>query len=887
MAPSQQEAAHAVAKLRALVVADLVDSTALVERLGDQRAAELIRAHDRLARRLIHEHGGQEIDKTDGFLLMFERPVQAAAFALHYQRELRALSERDGEPIRARIGIHVGEVMVWSNPADDIARGAKPVEVEGLAKPVAARLMGLAMPGQILMSATAHGLAHRAASEIDAAPGQVRWKSHGNYRLKGVAEAVAVFEIGELDVAPFSAPVWTGKAHRESPWWRRPLALTLEVGLVLVIIAASLWQTLRPTAAIAFSERDWVVLADLRNLTREDRFDLSLSLATRVMVEQSQHVNLLSHLRTAASLKRMGKPEGTVLDAATAAEVAQREGARAVLLPSIREAGAGYEFAIEVIDPFSSRTVYTERQGAGSEAQVLAAVGEASDRVRQRLGEALQQVQQNSAPVPQVTSSSLDALRAYALGLDHYNLARLDSAESHFKQALALDPEFALATSALSRVRQAHNDLEQALELAEQAHSLRNRLSSREALFLDANLAQLRFEKDASASWDALSELYPDFHQALHNASLMHYMEGRYQRVQDLAARAQAPQSVTRPLSIFMSGLSRLALGDAAGALQDFNTASELGFDRFTIEPAGALMTMGLVDEALRRLQSAPAPNEFLRRKRLLAKLALTVDAGRWGEVEAAQAALREELPALERAGDIAGYRQLQAFQLALLSTLRGPDSRSIRVQGLKGLSHAALARHTGAPVTSQSDTALIALYLGYQLAREGELDAARDLLQVTRAAVERSPRAAVADMATVLEARLMLADGDAERALSMLDVRAQGNEILLLRNLRIEANKQAGHLAKALEDAEYMIRSRGRAYAEWGGEGVTLVENSIQINLAELRAAELALELGRRDVARTHLDVFRRRWPDFSDLEGLSQWVERLEQRLEVDPSA
>jgi hypothetical protein len=208
-------------------------------------------------------------------------------------------------------------------------------------------------------------------------------------------------------------------------------------------------------------------------------------------------------------------------------------------------------------------------------------------------------------------------------------------------------------------------------------------------------------------------------------------------------------------------------------------------------------------------------------------------------------------------------------------------------VQGLKGLSHAALARHTGAPVTSQSDTALIALYLGYQLAREGELDAARDLLQVTRAAVERSPRAAVADMATVLEARLMLADGDAERALSMLDVRAQGNEILLLRNLRIEANKQAGHLAKALEDAEYMIRSRGRAYAEWGGEGVTLVENSIQINLAELRAAELALELGRRDVARTHLDVFRRRWPDFSDLEGLSQWVERLEQRLEVDPSA
>jgi class 3 adenylate cyclase len=143
------------ALLRSVVITDLCDSTALVDRLGDVRATELIRAHDRLLRGLIREHRGQEIDKTDGFLSLFERPIQAVAFALAYQRGLRAFSLEHGVEISARIGLHVGEVMTWQNDESDVAKGAKPTEVEGLAKPVAARLMGMAQPGQILLSGKA------------------------------------------------------------------------------------------------------------------------------------------------------------------------------------------------------------------------------------------------------------------------------------------------------------------------------------------------------------------------------------------------------------------------------------------------------------------------------------------------------------------------------------------------------------------------------------------------------------------------------------------------------------------------------------------------------------------------------------------------------------
>lgn len=92
--------------LRTLVLCDLVNSTALVERLGDRLAAELIRKHDRLARTIADRHGGREVDKTDGFLMMFERPIQAIGFALDYQRALRQLNAVEDSALSARVGVH-------------------------------------------------------------------------------------------------------------------------------------------------------------------------------------------------------------------------------------------------------------------------------------------------------------------------------------------------------------------------------------------------------------------------------------------------------------------------------------------------------------------------------------------------------------------------------------------------------------------------------------------------------------------------------------------------------------------------------------------------------------------------------------------------------------
>ena len=172
-----------------LLLVDVVDSTRCAERLGDAAMARLWAEHDRAARDLLAVWRGREIDKSDGFLLLFDAATDALRFALSYHRALAGLSM----PLAARAGLHTDQVLLRQNPPEDVARGAKPVEVEGLAKPVAARVMALARGGQTLLTAATHSAL---------APWQgtaLRLHSHGHWQLKGLDAPVELFEAGEED----------------------------------------------------------------------------------------------------------------------------------------------------------------------------------------------------------------------------------------------------------------------------------------------------------------------------------------------------------------------------------------------------------------------------------------------------------------------------------------------------------------------------------------------------------------------------------------------------------------------------------------------------------------------------------------------------------------
>jgi predicted ATPase/class 3 adenylate cyclase/Flp pilus assembly protein TadD len=187
--------------VHALLLTDIVDSTRLSQAIGDAQMARAWAAHDRVARDLLRTWRGREIDKSDGMLVLFGSAADAMGYAHAYHR---AISELE-VPLQARAGLHVGVVQLRENSAADVALGAKPLEVDGIAKPTAARVMSVAQGGQTLLTADARSAL---------ADSGVRACSHGHWRLKGVAEPIELFEVAEDAASPLVPPVDGEKAYR-------------------------------------------------------------------------------------------------------------------------------------------------------------------------------------------------------------------------------------------------------------------------------------------------------------------------------------------------------------------------------------------------------------------------------------------------------------------------------------------------------------------------------------------------------------------------------------------------------------------------------------------------------------------------------------------------
>ncbi len=198
-----------------LLFTDLVDSTKLNESLGDKRFSMLMAMHDEMMRFALAAHRGTEIDRTDGFFAVFDRPVEAVGCALAYHKAIAELAGREGVGLAARAAIHHGELFFRRVPEHAYGGVSKPVEAEGLAKPLGARLLGLADSGQTLLTREAYAIAMRASTDPGALPLGTRWIEHGTYCFKGVATPMEVYEVGIEGIAPMRPPSSKEKAWRE------------------------------------------------------------------------------------------------------------------------------------------------------------------------------------------------------------------------------------------------------------------------------------------------------------------------------------------------------------------------------------------------------------------------------------------------------------------------------------------------------------------------------------------------------------------------------------------------------------------------------------------------------------------------------------------------
>ena len=190
----------------AIVLLDLIGSTAFVQRYGAVQAAQWFQYHDRLARNLVYKFNGREIDRSDGFLLSFESAIDAVNFALQYQATIPKKTKID-----TRIGIHWGELIEVEQDELWVGIGAKSVELEGLSKNIAARTMSLCQRGQVLLTKDAYAVV-RGRSNIFT-PANIRYACVGLYKFKGVRAPVEVYAVG-TDVKYLQPPPGSEKVKR-------------------------------------------------------------------------------------------------------------------------------------------------------------------------------------------------------------------------------------------------------------------------------------------------------------------------------------------------------------------------------------------------------------------------------------------------------------------------------------------------------------------------------------------------------------------------------------------------------------------------------------------------------------------------------------------------
>ncbi len=165
---------------RTVLFTDVEGSTALTQRLGDARAREVLREHERMVREALKAHGGAEVKTMgDGFMASFSSATKALECAIAMQRAFAEHNESAPEPINVRVGLNAGEPIAEEDPDGRS-------DLFGTAVNLAARIAGEAEGGEVLASDVVRQLV---------AGKRFLFADRGETALRGFEEPVRLYEV--------------------------------------------------------------------------------------------------------------------------------------------------------------------------------------------------------------------------------------------------------------------------------------------------------------------------------------------------------------------------------------------------------------------------------------------------------------------------------------------------------------------------------------------------------------------------------------------------------------------------------------------------------------------------------------------------------------------
>ncbi len=305
------------------------------------------------------------------------------------------------------------------------------------------------------------------------------------------------------------------------------------VPVALIVIAAVVAGIfyMRPRPAAPLAEKDTIVLADFDNTTGDPVFDGALKQALAVQLGQSPYLNILSDRKVGETMRLMGRQPGDRITRDVAGELCVRTGSKAILLGSISNLGGQYVVGIDAVSCGSGDTLAKEQEEAATKQDVLKALSTAASSLRGKLGESLASIQKFDVPV-EATTTSLEALKAFSMGITTSRTKGDAAAIPFMKRALELDPNFAVAYASLGLEYGNLGQASLAAENIKKAYALRDRVSEHEkyritALYYDQVTGEL---EQASQVYELWAKSYPQDLVPPNNLGNIYGQLGQYEK---------------------------------------------------------------------------------------------------------------------------------------------------------------------------------------------------------------------------------------------------------------------------------------------------------------------------------------------------------------------
>ncbi|HET8781339.1 MAG TPA: protein kinase, partial [Pyrinomonadaceae bacterium] len=316
-------------------------------------------------------------------------------------------------------------------------------------------------------------------------------------------------------------------------------ALLIAGVLVLAALAGLFWYFKHARVA-PLTDKDTILLSEFENKTGEEVFDRTLRQGLVVQLQQSPFLDIFPETRTRATLQLMSLSPDERVTRTRAREICQRQGLKAFIAGTIVKFERNYSITLEALNGQTGDQLALVQVEAEGKDQVLKALSRAATELREKLGEELSSIQKFDAKL-EVTTSSLEALKEYALGRAEQDRGQFFKAIEFYKRATEMDPNFAVAWLGLGLQYNNTSQTGLAADCLSKAFALSDRVSEDERARITYFYYQIvtgELEKAIEAQ-EAYVRSYPREARGPGNLGNLYSITGQFEKAVTATGHAQ------------------------------------------------------------------------------------------------------------------------------------------------------------------------------------------------------------------------------------------------------------------------------------------------------------------------------------------------------------